>query len=212
MNWTLGATLENLTLTGSATTGGGNSKANVILGNAGANTLSSGAGDDTVSGGSGNDTINGSTGADRLTGGSGNDVFVLNTRTGSDNITDFVTGTDDLRISQASLRIGDGDTTVEGAVRLGGPGGFASSAELVIITGNAASLSTSSAAAAIGAATSAYTVGRTVLFAVDNGSSTGVYLFTAADANTQVSASELTLLATLTGTPLTSSLDYVFSA
>lgn len=212
VNWTLGGTLENLTLTGTATTGGGNSRANVLLGNAGANTLSSGAGDDTVSGGSGNDTLNGSTGADRLTGGTGNDVFVLNSRVGSDNITDFVTGTDDLRISQASLRIGDGDQLVEGAVRLGSPGGFSSTAELVIHTNNAASLSTAAAAAAIGAASSAYTVGRTALFAVDNGSSTGIYLFTAADANAQVSASELTLLATLTGTASTSSLDYVFSA
>lgn len=212
VSWTLGGTLENLTLTGSATLGGGNAKANVILGNAGANTLSAGAGDDTVSGGSGNDTINGSTGSDRVTGGNGADVFVLNSRSGSDTITDFLAGTDDIRVSQATLRIGDGDLLVEGRVRVGSPGGFSSTDELVIHTNNAASLSVASAAAAIGSASSAYAVGRTVLFAVDNGVSTGVYLFTAADANAQVSASELTLLATLTGTTTTTSLDYVFSA
>ena len=212
VNWTLQGTLENLTLTGSAAVGGGNAQANVILGNAAANTLSSSAGDDTVSGGSGNDTINGSTGSDRLTGGTGNDVFVLNSRVGSDNITDFVTGGDDLRITQSSLRIGDGDLLVEGAVRVASAGGFSAAAELVIHTNNAATLSTSAAAAAIGSASSAYAVGRTALFVVDNGVSSGVYLFTAADANAQVSASELTLLATLTGTASTSSLDYVFSA
>jgi hypothetical protein len=212
VNWTLQPTLENLTLTGTAVTGNGNSNANVILGNAAANSLSGGAGNDTLGGGSGNDTIDGGSGVDRLTGGSGNDVFVLSSVVGSDAITDFVAGSDDVRVRQSSLRVGDGDLLVEGAVRLAGPGGFASSAELVIVTGNAASLSTSAAAAAIGSASTAYTIGRTALFAVDNGTNTGVYLFTAADANSQVSAGELTLLATLTGTTTTTSADYVFSA
>ena len=212
VNWTLGSTLERLTLTGTATSGGGNQQANVLAGNAMANVLSGAAGNDTVSGGAGNDTMRGDAGADALTGGAGNDVFVFNSTSGSDTISDFLAGTDDVRISQSALRIGDGDLLVDGAVRVGSAGGFSNSAELVIHTNNAASLSTSAAATAIGSATSAYAIGRTALFVVDNGTSTGVYLFTAADANAQVSASELTLLATLTGTTTTTSADYVFSA
>jgi Ca2+-binding RTX toxin-like protein len=67
VNWTLAANVENLTLTGSAVSGSGNSSANTILGNAAANVLSGGDGDDTLSGGGGNDTIFGGSGSDRVT-------------------------------------------------------------------------------------------------------------------------------------------------
>ena len=53
--YTLGANLENLTLTGTAATGTGNALDNVITGNASANTLDGGAGIDTLAGGLGND-------------------------------------------------------------------------------------------------------------------------------------------------------------
>ena len=43
----------------------------------------------------------------------------------------------------------------------------------MIFTSNLASLTTATAAAAIGSATSAYAVGRTALFAVDNGANSG---------------------------------------
>jgi hypothetical protein len=112
----------------------------------------------------------------------------------------------------ATLRVGDGDTTVDGAVTRPAAGGFAPNAELVIFTSNVASLSTSNAAAAIGSATAAYASGATALFAVDNGSDTGLYLFTSSGADATVSASELTLLATLTGTASTVAADYVFGA
>jgi len=56
VTFTLGANLENLTLTGSsAINGTGNTLANVLTGNTGANTLDGGAGADTMLGGLGND-------------------------------------------------------------------------------------------------------------------------------------------------------------
>jgi Ca2+-binding RTX toxin-like protein len=210
VSWTLLPTLENLTLSGSATNGTGNSAANVITGNAVANTLRGGSGNDTISGGSGNDTLSGGSGTDALNGGGGADVYVLDSKIGSDTIAGFVSGVDDLRISRTGLPIGDGDATLERVATRSAPGGFANNAELVIFTANASALTTSGAAAVIGSATSAYATGATALFAVDNGSSSALYLFTSASANAIVSASELTLLATLSGTASTVVADYAF--
>jgi len=210
--YTLSANVERLTLTGSAAINGtGNTGANTLTGNSGSNSLSGGNGNDTLSGGSGVDTLNGGSGADRVTGGTGNDIFVLNSKTGADTFTDFTSGADDMRFLQATLKVGDGDALVEGALTRAAPGGFTTSAELVIFTGNAASLSTASAAAAIGSATSAYAAGRTALFAIDNGTSSAVYLFTSSGADAVVSAGELTLLTTLTNTAATVVGDYVFA-
>jgi serralysin len=55
IDYTLGANLENLTLTGTATSGTGNALANVITGNGEANVIDGGAGADTMSGGKGDD-------------------------------------------------------------------------------------------------------------------------------------------------------------
>jgi Ca2+-binding RTX toxin-like protein len=73
--WTLGATLENLTLTGSSSVNGtGNALDNVLVGNSGRNTLTGDAGNDALNPGSG--------GTDVVRGGAGNDVYTLTRASG----------------------------------------------------------------------------------------------------------------------------------
>jgi Ca2+-binding RTX toxin-like protein len=77
ITYTLGANVENLTLTGStALNGTGNELNNLLTGNSGVNTLT---------GGAGNDTLNGGAGADSLVGGTGDDLYVV------DNASDTIT-------------------------------------------------------------------------------------------------------------------------
>ena len=83
-NYTLGANVENLTLTDSATIGSGNELANtliasdqgsVLFGLGGSDTLFGGVGIDRLFGGAGNDTLSGNSGADLLDGGAGVDLM-----------------------------------------------------------------------------------------------------------------------------------------
>jgi Ca2+-binding RTX toxin-like protein len=76
--------VENLTLTGTAINGTGNTLANVIDGNAAANVLNGLDGNDTLNGYGGNDTLYGWGDADSMTGGVGNDLYYV------DNIGDKV--------------------------------------------------------------------------------------------------------------------------
>jgi Ca2+-binding RTX toxin-like protein len=85
---TLGANIENLTLTGTAAINGtGNALNNIITGNAAGNILSGLAGNDKLIGGLGNDTLNGGLGNDIMTGGDGSDTYVV------DNVGDITTET-----------------------------------------------------------------------------------------------------------------------
>jgi Ca2+-binding RTX toxin-like protein len=104
VTYTLGANLENLTLTGSAAINGtGNALNNVLTGNSAANILNSGDGSDTLIGGAGADTLTGSTGADTFR------FALADSRLAAfDRITDFAIGTDILdgptAVTAANLR------------------------------------------------------------------------------------------------------------
>ena len=75
-----------------------------------------------------------------LSGGAGSDFFHFNSRLGSDTITDFSSAADTLRFSQAGIRIGDGDTAVDGFALRNGRGGFSAATEVVVFTPDVAGL------------------------------------------------------------------------
>ncbi len=216
LTYTLGANLENLTLTGTAARNGiGNSANNKLIGNSATNTLSGLAGDDTLDGAAGADTLTGGPGNDTLTGGPGADIFAFTSLVGADSVADFDQPQDSLRFVQSGIHIGDGDATVEGAVTRSAAGGFSKNAELVVFTSNiVGEITVTSAAAKIGSATSAYATGDDRLFVVDNGTHTGIYRFRSSGANALVSASELIRIALVgyaPGTTSTSVSDYLFA-
>ena len=110
VTYTLGAELENLTLTGtSAINGIGNAFDNLLTGNNANNTLI---------GGDGNDTLNGGTGADTMIGGVGNDTYVV------ENINDIL-------IENAD----EGHDIVQTSITLAG---LADNIEDIALTGTAA--------------------------------------------------------------------------
>ncbi|MCA3456646.1 MAG: hypothetical protein ING01_05285, partial [Rhodobacter sp.] len=131
---TLGANLENLTLTGTAAINGtGNTGANTLTGNAGANLLSGGDGNDTLSGGAGNDTLDGGTGADALTGGAGDDTYVVDAT--GDVVTEALNeGTDTVQ-SSVTLTLGANleNLTLTGTTAINGTGNTGANT----LTGNA---------------------------------------------------------------------------
>jgi Ca2+-binding RTX toxin-like protein len=91
VNFTLGANVENLELTGSATSGTGNSLGNKLTGNGLDNTLSGGSGEDRLYGHAGRDTLIGGLGADTLSGGSETDWYIFDSALGGGNIDTILT-------------------------------------------------------------------------------------------------------------------------
>jgi Ca2+-binding RTX toxin-like protein len=180
-----------------------------------ADTLTGNATNNTLNGMDGNDLLNGWAGADILIGGSGADIFAFGTPVSgnADTVLDFSTTDDTLRFRDGTtyLDIGDNDHVIDGKVSVAGPGGFAPSVEVVIVTSNiSGTLTPTSAAAAIGSADATYGVGDTRLFAVDNGTDSAIYRFQSAEANAIVGSTELILVATLQGTASTALADYTF--
>ena len=125
--YTLGANLENLVLTGTATINGtGNDENNTIIGNSAANTLDGGnnqdvllgeGGNDTLLGGNGNDELLGGLGNDSLTPGANDDVIAYRSAAeGGDTIVGFVPAQDDL----AFLASGFGGGLTSGEVLVNG--------------------------------------------------------------------------------------------
>ena len=190
----------------------GGAGADTIRANGPNGTIIGGEGNDTltvvnagwVEGGAGNDTMSILNGFGGLTGGAGNDTFLLAAREDSQNdmflIQDFMAADDVIAIDQSALPVGDGDTQVEGATVITGPGGFDADAELVIVAEDIfAPLTLDAAAAAIGSANQAYETGQTGVFVVSNGSNTWVLQFESSGNDAVVSAVELSILGRLEG-------------
>jgi Ca2+-binding RTX toxin-like protein len=122
-SYTLGANLENLTLTdGNAINGTGNTLNNVIQGNSANNFIFGSDGNDKLFGNAGNDTLRGGSGADTLLGGSGNDTYIVdaldviteNAGEGTDTVISATTYTlganlENLTLSDAAVADGTGN-------------------------------------------------------------------------------------------------------
>lgn len=125
VSYTLGANVENLTLTGSAAINGtGNTLSNVLIGNAAANTLTGGAGHDTLDGGAGSDL---------LVGGTGDDTYVVDAA--GDVVTELLNeGIDTVR-STMSYVLGSNveNVTLLGTANINATGNGLSN----VLTGNA---------------------------------------------------------------------------
>ena len=126
-NYTLGANLENLTLTGSAALSGfGNTLDNLLTGNTAANRLEGLAGADTLDGGAGIDT---------LVGGTGNDTYVVES-TGDRVIERSAADGLDIVLSAAAfftLETHVENLTLTGSASIGGAGNTLAN----VLTGNA---------------------------------------------------------------------------
>jgi Ca2+-binding RTX toxin-like protein len=112
VTWTLGANVEDLTLTESSSINGtGNTLSNALAGNAAANVLSCSDGNDLAWGAAGNDTLAGGNGNDVLQGGDGNDTI---SDTSGNSVLDGGLGADTLTgASGGEILIGGrGDDTI----------------------------------------------------------------------------------------------------
>ncbi|HEX8574354.1 MAG TPA: M10 family metallopeptidase C-terminal domain-containing protein [Allosphingosinicella sp.] len=132
ISYTLGANVENLTLTGTAANGTGNGLANAITGNAIGNTLLGGLGNDVLTGLGGDDSLDGGTGADSMIGGVGNDFYVIDEA--GDLVTELAGEGTDTVSSSISYTLGD---NVENLILTGSATDGTGNGLDNVITGNA---------------------------------------------------------------------------
>lgn len=125
ISYTLAANVENLTLTGTASSGTGNALNNALVGNASANTLNGGAGNDTLDGGAGNDTLIGGTGDDSYSVDATGDVVTELAGEGIDSVQTTVTYTLGANVENLTLST---------AIAINGTGNALDN----VLTGNAA--------------------------------------------------------------------------
>ncbi|MBQ0961977.1 hypothetical protein KAK06_23770, partial [Ideonella sp. 4Y11] len=114
LSWTLGAELENLSLTGTlAINGTGNGLNNLLVGNANANVLAGLAGNDTLDGGAGDDA---------MTGGQGDDLYLVDST--GDTVTELAAeGTDTVRsLVSWALGVGQDNLELQGDAAINGTG------------------------------------------------------------------------------------------
>jgi Ca2+-binding RTX toxin-like protein len=133
-SYTLGANLENLTLSGVGQTAIGNQLNNMIQANVGNNVLRGMAGNDTLLGAElGDDTLDGGTGADRMQGDAGNDTYIVD-NAGDMAVEDDINNGIDTLLSSVNFTLGFGldNLTLTGAGGLNGIGNELSN----VVTGN----------------------------------------------------------------------------
>lgn len=163
ITWTLGANLENLTMSDSANDGNGNSLNNKIIslsydvsinntlsGYGGNDTLIDNFGNDRLIGGSGNDILAGGAGNDTLIGSTGNDKFLPRfnidaafsvSAVGVDTINDFNLGVDKIVLNKtlftALTSVPDNGFSVQGELATVGSNAAAASSSAFIVYSSA---------------------------------------------------------------------------
>jgi len=188
-------TLANLTqnLHGVGTSADVVAFGNNIVGTSGADVLVGGAANDSIDGAGGNDT---------LTGGAGADAFVVRAQ-GLTTITDMVSGSDRILLSPHDLKLWGllrGQTASTPGTSLYG--------NLIVFTEKLTDLSAFYAAKLMNTYKGSYSAGDQMFCVFNNGTDTALYRFTSGSTDPLVSASELSQIAVLTGTPSTTVADY----
>ncbi|MBM5570901.1 MULTISPECIES: M10 family metallopeptidase [Deefgea] len=207
--------VENLTLTGvGAINATGNLLANNLVGNSANNFIDGGLGNDSLYGYAGNDTLVGGAGSDQLYGGVGADQFRFTLKEAAvDQVMDFsrLDG-DKLAFSMAGFKTGNADLVVN-LPTVASASGFSKAAELIVFTSALSSdASTTDVANLLGYASANYSLGEQRLFVLNNSHDSLIYNFNAANADSQITANELTLIGSVHGVSNLGANDFVFIA